>query len=215
MFIKICCISSKQEAELAISLGTSAIGLVSEMPSGPGVISEELISEIAGSVPKRIRTFLLTSKRDVGEVVRQHKKCMTNTIQLVDTLETGTYEELKSALPGVSLVQVVHITDEKSIKQAVDLKNEVDAILLDSGNADLRIKILGGTGNTHNWDISREIVKSVKLPVYLAGGLNPENVREAIEVVQPAGVDVCSGVRSKGRLDKSKLRNFITAVRQQ
>jgi len=213
MFIKICCISSKQEAELAISLGTSAIGLVSEMPSGPGVISEELISEIAASVPKRIKTFLLTSKRDVGEIVRQHKKCMTNTIQLVDTLETGTLEQLKSALPGVSLVQVVHITDEKSIKQAVDIKNKVDAILLDSGNANLRIKELGGTGNTHNWNISREIVKSVNLPVYLAGGLNPENVREAIKVVQPAGVDVCSGVRSKGKLDKSKLRNFITAVR--
>lgn len=213
MFIKICCIGSKQEAALAASLGASAVGLVSKMPSGPGVIPEELISEIASSVPGTMKTFLLTSLRNVEDIIKQQQRCNTNTIQLVDTLQNGTYEELKRELPEVTIVQVLHVIDETSLNEAGKLENNVDAILLDSGRPDLLTKELGGTGRTHNWEISREIVKAVNIPVYLAGGLNPENVKSAIKFVKPSGVDVCSGVRSNGKLDKSKLFNFISAVR--
>ena len=112
------------------------------------------------------------------------------------------------------IVQVIHVIGKESIEQALQVQDHVDAILLDSGNPKLAIKTLGGTGNTHDWQISRELVASVKVPVFLAGGLNAENVAEAINTVRPFGVDVCSGVRSNGKLDKQKLHAFMNAVKK-
>jgi phosphoribosylanthranilate isomerase len=210
--IKICCIQSIDEAQLAISIGASAIGLVSEMPSGPGVISEEQIEQIASSTPPTIGTFLLTSNINVDEIVSQQKRCKTNTIQLCDRLADGSHKELKYQLPGISIVQVVHIKGGESIEEAIKISGFVDALLLDSGNQELKIKELGGTGRTHNWDISRKIVERIRKPVFLAGGLNSTNIRLAIETVNPFGVDSCSGVRTDGKLDKFKLENFINKI---
>jgi len=208
--IKICCIQSIDEARLAIANGASAIGLVSEMPSGPGVISEEQIKIIASSTPPAIGTFLLTSKTNVEEIITQQKRCRTNTIQLCDRLLYGSHNELKNQLPGISIVQVIHVRGEESVEEAIKMSEFVDALLLDSGNQDLKIKELGGTGRTHNWEISKMIVEKIQKPVFLAGGLNSANIRQAIEIVQPYGVDLCNGVRTNGKLDKNKLENFIS-----
>lgn len=210
--VKICCISSLQEAELAIELGASAIGLVSEMPSGPGVISENLISEIATSVPKNIDTFLLTSKQSSKEIVEQLKRCKTNTVQIVDNLVSGSYSIIRNEIPKIKIVQVLHVQNEKSIEDALKIQNSVDAILLDSGNQNLEIKELGGTGKTHNWEISKAIVEQIKIPLYLAGGLNSQNIIEAITTVKPYGVDLCSSVRTNGKLDKQKLTEFFKTL---
>jgi phosphoribosylanthranilate isomerase len=105
------------------------------------------------------------------------------------------------------------VTGQESIEQAVGVHDDIDAILLDSGNPKAAIKTLGGTGNVHNWDISRDLVKAVKVPVFLAGGLNAGNVQDAIRHVQPFGVDICSGVRTNGKLDAEKLKAFVAAVR--
>lgn len=210
--VKICCISSLEEARLAIRYGASALGLVSEMPSGPGVISEALIAEIASNAPPGVTTFLLTSKQDAGEIIEQHRRCRTNCIQLVDQLLTGGYDELRAALPGISLVQVIHVTGEESIAQAEALAPEVDAILLDSGNPNLSAKELGGTGRTHNWAISHTIRERIGKPLFLAGGLRPENVRAAVETVAPYGLDICSGVRANGRLSESKVAALFQAL---
>lgn len=210
--VKICCISSLQEAELAIELGASAIGLVSEMPSGPGVISENLISEIASSVPKNIDTFLLTSKQSSKEIVEQLKRCKTNTVQIVDNLVSGSYSIIRNEIPKIKIVQVLHVQNEKSIEDALKIENYVDAILLDSGNQNLEIKELGGTGKTHNWEISKAIVEQIKIPLYLAGGLNSQNIIEAITTVKPYGVDLCSSVRTNGKLDKQKLTEFFKTL---
>ena len=207
--VKVCCISSVEEAQTAIRLGAFAIGLVSEMPSGPGVISEELIAEIAKSVPPEILTFLLTSKQSAKEIVEQHKRCGTNTIQIVDRLVEGTYEELKSELPGINIVQVIHVNDEASIDEAVQVSKHVDFILLDSGNQKLKIKELGGTGRTHDWTISKKIVDAVNVPVFLAGGIQPENIADAVNTVNPFGIDLCSGVRTNGNLDETKLSRLF------
>ncbi|MCX6169248.1 MAG: phosphoribosylanthranilate isomerase [Ignavibacteriales bacterium] len=208
--VKICCISSIEEARLAIKFGASAIGLVSEMPSGPGVISEELITEIAGQIPPGISTFLLTSKQSVEEIIGQQQRCKTNTIQICDKIVKGTYAELKNSLPGIKIVQVIHVSGEDSINEAVEVSKDIDALLLDSGNQKLEIKELGGTGRTHNWSISAKIVESVKIPVFLAGGLNAQNVADAVHQVKPFGVDLCSGVRTNGKLDEQKVKSFFT-----
>ena len=211
--VKICCIASIEEANIAIKYGALAIGLVSEMPSGPGVISEKTIKEIAAQTPPLISTFLLTSKQNVDEIIEQHYRCRTNTIQLCDRIITGTHLQLKKALPKIKIVQVIHVANDESINEAIEISYLVDAILLDSGNQKLATKELGGTGRAHDWAISRKIVESVNVPVFLAGGLNPQNIEDAILQVKPYGVDICSGVRTNSKLDEEKLKLFFDRVR--
>ena len=207
--VKICCIQSIAEAELAIACGADALGLVSEMPSGPGVISEARIAEIAAQVPAGIATFLLTSKKSVEDVLLQHRRCRTTTIQICDSLQPGDHATLKRALPEIEIVQAIHVNNESALHKARALAPHVEALLLDSGEPDARMKTLGGTGHTHNWLISARICRKIDKPVYLAGGLNPQNIGEAVETVQPFGVDVCSGVRRNGQLDQSLLKAFF------
>jgi phosphoribosylanthranilate isomerase len=212
--VKICCIASLEEADRAISLGVSALGLVSAMPSGPGPIAEDLIALIAATVPPGVAAFLLTSKQDAAGIVAQQRRTKTSTIQIVDEFPPAEYAILRKELPGIKLVQVVHVRDEHSIEKAMEVADHVDAILLDSGNPNLATKELGGTGRVHNWSISKTIREMVNVPIYLAGGLTSENVVRAIETVGPFAVDVCSGVRTNGRLDERKLSEFFKAVGQ-
>lgn len=210
--IKICCISSEEEARLAIALGADALGLVGKMPSGPGPIEDELIAAITRTIHPPIASFLLTSEQSSQKIIDHIRRTGANTVQIVDELTEGKYAHIREELPLLRLVQVIHVTGEESIDQALRVQDDIDAILLDSGNPKAAVKTLGGTGNTHNWDISRELVKAVKVPVFLAGGLNAGNVQEAIQKVKPFGVDLCSGVRTNGLLDAAKLEQFVTAV---
>ena len=210
--VKVCCIASVEEARAAVECGASALGLVSEMPSGPGVIPEELIAEIAARVPPPVATFLLTCRQDAASVVAQQRRCRVNTLQLCDRVPAEVYGELRAELPGVSLVQVVHVRGEESFEEAMNVARHVDALLLDSGKPDLAVKELGGTGRTHDWRVSRRVVEASPVPVFLAGGLKPENVAEAVSTVRPFGLDVCSGVRTDGRLDAEKLKRFFARL---
>jgi phosphoribosylanthranilate isomerase len=211
--VKVCCIASVDEARLAIAQGAAAIGLVSEMPSGPGVIPEALIAEIAAATSPGIGTFLLTCRQDADEIIAQQRRTLVNTVQICDDLAEGALQELRTALPGVSLVQVIHVDGDEAVARAVAVAPSVDAILLDSGNQKLAVKALGGTGRRHDWTISRRIRELVDVPVYLAGGLEAGNVAEAIATVGPFALDVCSGVRTEGRLDAARLEAFFAAVR--
>ncbi len=210
--IKVCCIADAQEAADAIAFGASAIGLVGDMPSGPGPISDREIFRIAQTVPPPIATFLLTSQQTSQGIIDHHRRTKTNTIQIVDELTDRAYHDIKAALPNVKLVQVIHVIGEESVDEAAELAEYVDAILLDSGNPKLAVKELGGTGRRHDWRLSKKIVETCGRPVFLAGGLNADNVRNAIETVQPFGVDLCSGVRTDGKLDLRKLEAFFDAV---
>lgn len=212
--VKICCISSRAEAKLAIDCGATAIGLVGSMPSGPGVISNDLIKDIAASISNSVSSFLLTSKVSANEIISHHKRVNTTTVQIVDKLREGSYADLRTKLTGVDIIQVIHVQDERSIEEAIAVSKYVDYILLDSGNPNLAVKELGGTGKVHNWEISKAIRERVEVPIYLAGGLNSTNVKEAIEFVRPYGVDLCSGVRTSGKLDRVKLVAFFRAIKE-
>lgn len=207
--VKICCIASIEEAWMAIDAGASAVGLVSAMPSGPGPIPESLIAEIAATIPPGVSSFLLTCLQDPDAIIVQQRRLGVNTIQICDRLPDGSHAQLRAALPGVSLVQVVHVTGPESVDEAIAVAPHVDAVLLDSGNQSLAIKELGGTGRTHDWNLSRQIREAIDVPMFLAGGLNPANVATAIRGVQPFGVDVCSGLRTNGELDPQKLKDFF------
>lgn len=212
--VKICCISSVEEAKLAIRYGADAVGLVGKMPNGPGPIEDELIADIAKTIHPPVASFLLTSEQSASSIIDHVKRVNTNTVQVVDELTDGTYDQIKKALPHLRIVQVIHVTGEESIDEALRVHNQVDAILLDSGNPKASIKTLGGTGIIHNWAMSRKIVEISSVPVFLAGGLHAVNVAEAITTVRPFAVDICSGVRTNGKLDAEKLNSFMTAVRR-
>ena len=211
--VKICCICSLEDAWTAINHGASALGLVSEMPSGPGVIPEALIAEITGRIPPFVSSVLLTSKRSPSEIIEQHRRCGTNAIQICDDLDPEGLDDVTRALPGVDIIRVIHVHGEDSIEEAETVSPHVAGILLDSGSKEGSVVELGGTGRTHNWNVSRRIVEAVEAPVILAGGLNPRNVAEAISLVKPYAVDVCSGVRTGGSLDSDKLQSVMIQVR--
>ncbi len=210
--VKICCMASAAEVRLAVSYGASAVGLISAMPSGPGVIADELIRELAAQVPPGVASFLLTCRADADEIITQQRDLRANTLQLCDRVASDAHRRLRAALPGIGLVQVIHVQSEASVEEALRVAPEVDALLLDSGNQQLAVKELGGTGRTHDWRLSRRIVEQAGKPVFLAGGLRVENVRTAIDEVGPYGVDLCTGVRTDGRLDERKLAAFCAQI---
>lgn len=212
MFVKVCCIASQQEAQLAVSAGASALGLVSAMPSGPGPIAEELIADIAAGVAPPTETFLLTALTDAEAIAEQHRRCGTTALQLVDHLPETELIRLRRLVPGVRLVQVIHVQGEGSVEEARAAAPLVDTLLLDSGNPGLAVKELGGTGRVHDWTHSRRICETAGVPVLLAGGLHPGNARAAIDQVRPSGLDICSGLRTGGRLDPAKLSAFFQAI---
>jgi phosphoribosylanthranilate isomerase len=210
--VKICCMSSADEVAQAVAAGADALGFVSAMPSGAGIIAEELIAALAARVPPAVASFLLTALTEADAIVAQQRRCRTSTLQLVDEIELGGHERLRAALPGIKIVQVLHVLGPQTIDRALALAPVVDAFLLDSGNPFASVKELGGTGRVHDWQVSGAIREQSGRPVFLAGGLRPGNVAEAIGVVRPYAVDVCSGVRTDGQLDRGKLDAFFAAV---
>jgi phosphoribosylanthranilate isomerase len=205
--------SSVEDVRLAVKYGADALGFVSAMPSGAGIIDESLIPVLTSVVPPGVGTFLLTSLFNSDDIISQIRRCRTNSVQLVDSVDTNVYEKIRQELPHIKIVQVIHVTGNNSVKEAETISAYVDALLLDSGNPNLKIKELGGTGRTHDWSVSKTICESVSKPVFLAGGLNPDNIEVAVQTVHPFGVDVCTGLRINGRLDEFKLKTFISKVR--
>jgi phosphoribosylanthranilate isomerase len=215
--VKVCCVASVEEALLALEAGARALGLVSAMPSGPGVIGDEAIAEIAAAVRQHAPgadTFLLTARTRAEAIAEQHAAAGTTTLQLVDHVPHDELRRLRALCPRVRLVQVIHVRDAGSVDEACAAAPYVDALLLDSGNPALAVKELGGTGRTHDWALSRRIREAVyPVPLFLAGGLHAGNVAEAIATVRPYGLDLCSKVRTEGRLDRARLEAFMAAVR--
>ena len=148
------------------------------------------------------------------QIVAQQRRCSANTLQLCDRVSSAVRVMLRRQLPGIRLVQVVHVGGRESIDEALEVQETADAILLDSGNQALAVKELGGTGRTHDWSVSAALREQIRVPVFLAGGLTPVNVRAAIAAVRPFAVDVCSGVRTDGRLDPVKLAAFAAAAKE-
>jgi len=210
--VKICCISTEEEAKIALEFGADVLGLVAKMPSRPGTIDDDLIAHIVQKIPSETLTFLLTPKTNPYEIIEHQRRAGTNCIQLVDMVKVEDYKILRDNLMNIKLIQVIHVIDEHSIEEAKHYAEVADMILLDSGNPNLLVKELGGTGRVHNWELSRKIVENTSKPVFLAGGLKPENIREAINIVKPYGVDICSGVRTDGKLDAERLERFFKAL---
>ena len=215
--LKVCCISTPHEAQLALEVGADVLGLVSAMPSGPGVIADDAITEIVASLPQGAEAFLLTSRTDAAGLIDQVRSSGVSTLQLVDAVTPDVLMQVRTAVDGVRLVQVIHVLDEASVAEAVAVLPLVDALLLDSGNPRLAVKELGGTGRVHDWRLSQQIrvaAANASKPLFLAGGIRRENLADSVTAVQPTGLDICSGVRTDGRLDAVKLRAFVAELQR-
>ena len=211
--VKICCMGSVAELRLAVQAGADAVGLVGEMPSGPGPISDALAAEIAAAAPPGVTPFVLSSRAD-GDALAAHARAVgVGVVQIVRHVDRAEHARLRRSAPGLKIVQVVHVEDEGSVDLARGYAETADALLLDSGRPGAAVEELGGTGRAHDWGLSRRIVEAVDVPVWLAGGLNPGNVADAIAQVRPFGVDLCSGLRPEGVLDAGLLSGFMNAVR--
>lgn len=218
---KICCMQSIDEADAAVAAGALAIGLVAEMPNGPGPIEDAAIARIAAHVRathgERLWTVLLTSRIDEHAIADHVATTGVNTVQIVDRPSAKTHAHLRRAHPSLRIIQVVHVENDGAIEEARRAGEAVDAILLDSGKPSAALRTLGGTGDVHDWSVSRRVVETCGRPVFLAGGLNPANVAEAVRHVRPFGVDICSGLRDRERgyaLNADKLAAFAAALRE-
>jgi phosphoribosylanthranilate isomerase len=207
--VKVCCIASPEEARLAVSFGVTAVGMVDETPSGEGRIPVETIAEIVQSVPRTTGTFVLTAATDVDRLEELYHTTGVNTVQLWDPLQPGDYERLREKAPGIFIAQSVHVMQSMVLDSTREIARHVDALVLDSGDAEPPFRWQNPAGQTHDWELSRRISEAIHLPILLAGGLTPDNVGQAIRVVRPYGVDVCSGVRKDGRLDQRLLVAFV------
>lgn len=206
--------ASPEEVQLAIRAGADAVGFVGAMPTGSHSIDDDTIASLAAIVPPPIATFLLTSELTAAAIARHVERTHPCVVQIVPHISMAEAATLAGLLPGIRRVQVIHVEDERVLAMIEGYAPHVQAFLLDSGRPSLAVPQFGGTGRTHDWRISAEFVRRSPLPVFLAGGLTPANVGEAIRRVRPFGVDVCSGVRTAGRLDPGKVAAFIEAVRQ-
>jgi len=210
--VKVCCIASPDEARLAVSFGVAAVGMVDETPSGEGRIPVETIAEIVQAVPRTTGTFVLTATTDVDRLEALYRTTGVNTVQLWEPLEPGEYERLREKAPGIFIAQSVHVMADEALDSAREIARHVDALVLDSGDTEPPFRWQNPAGQTHDWELSRRISDAIHLPILLAGGLTQDNVGQALRIVRPYGVDVCSGVRKDGRLDQSLLVAFLEAV---
>lgn len=195
MLIKICCIQNDTEVEMAAAAGATHVGLVAAMPSGPGPIAADRIAEIVGAVPTGVTAVLLTAHTDADSIIEHARTTGVTAVQIVGEVPADVRLSIKAAAGSIDILQVVHVGGPEALEQAQPAAVGSDFVLLDSGRPSALVPELGGTGRTHDWAVSAQIVSRLDVPVFLAGGLGPENVAEAIRTVRQAGVDLCSGIR--------------------
>ncbi len=207
--VKICGITRIEDLKAACSLGTDAVGFIVDAPKSPRNLSLEAAKKLITAVPIFVKTVLVTVLKDPERIVSLYESLKPDVIQV----HGGNLEMiriLKRILPEARLIGTVPIKSEAEIQTIVKLTQFFDAILVDSYVADK----FGGTGVTHDWRITACIRDALyPKPLILAGGLKPENVKEAIRIVRPYAVDVSSGVEVKpGLKDPEKIKTFIEAV---
>lgn len=202
--VKICGNRTLSDALISCHSGADAIGLI----HGVNYLTEDEVSltnasQILKKVPVFVDVVLVTHFVLANQILDIYEQIPTSSIQLQDNISEKEINIIKDKLVYVKLIKAVHVTGSDSIKMAQDYSNFFDAILLDTKIGSR----IGGTGKTHDWRISREIVQSIKRDVILAGGLTIENVEQAIKYVNPYGVDVNSGVD-----DINGDKNLETAI---
>lgn len=214
MRVKICGIKNVEDALKSVEYGADAIGvLVGQEHNSKDFISIKTAKKIIESLPPLVSSVLVTHINNSEEISHMIKTIGVTTVQLHSDIDIQGIEKIKFNCPNVKIIKLVHVIDEKSMQQVDFFANSSDAILLDTINN--VTDQVGGTGKTHNWEIDRKIVEHTNAKIIIAGGLNPNNIKEAIHKIKPYGVDVNTGVQNKNGLkDYEKLKEFIRNAKE-
>lgn len=208
MKVKICGVRTPEDALKCVEAGADAVGML--LARSPRRITIEQAKAIAKTLPPSVRPVIVMMPSTVDEAVEAAHAIQPGAIQLQGDEPPGMVAEIKRALPGTCIVKAVHVGEGRELEKAMEYEKVADAILLDTMSPNR-----GGSGATHDWNISRSIAASVRKPVILAGGLNPDNVAAAVREVGPYAVDVASGVEGEGRVkDLELVKAFIANAKE-
>ncbi len=208
MKVKICGIRNERDLAVALNAGADAVGFITDVPvDSPRKISLPEASKLISKVPVFVTSVLVIMPENAEQAIKMIHAAEPAAVQIHNVMELSELKKIKGT--GVKLIKTLNVSPGTElndlIKQAGRLKGTVDALLLDTAVEGKS----GGTGLAHNWDLSSELVLHAGMPVILAGGLNPENVRDAVKIVRPYAVDTASGVETDGRKDEKKILAFI------
>lgn len=209
--VKICGITNEKDALDAAKLGADFAGFLVEIGFSEDTVKIEEAKKIIKRLPLEVTPVFVTYLQKAEPIIEIAKEINPQVIQLHNMIELKEIGKIRKVLPKIKITKSVPVADGSALKEAKKYEKYVDYILLDTKGKHGR----GGTGKTHDWDISAKIVKEVKKPVFLAGGLDPGNVEEAIKTVKPFAVDVNSGVKAKPRVkDYEKMKLFIEKAKK-
>jgi phosphoribosylanthranilate isomerase len=209
--VKICGITREEDLAFAVAAGADAVGFLVGVPSSPRNLTLERAERLLRQVPVFVDSVVVTAPQSIDELVEICEKLKPTAIQIHGKKDFEA-SEIRERLKDTRLIKTVYVTEDALNETAVEELKTFDAVLLDSFTKGQ----YGGTGRVHDWNLSRKIKEAVApLPVILAGGLKPENVKEAILTVQPYAVDVASGVESRPAVkDHEKIRAFIENAKE-
>jgi phosphoribosylanthranilate isomerase len=209
--VKICGLTREEDLAVAVAAGADAVGFLVGVPSSPRNLTLERVETLLGQVPVFIDSVVVTAPKSIewlGEVCERLKP---SVIQIHGKEQLDSSEAHKK-IRCTRLIKTVYVKEEALNEEIIEDLKTFDAVLLDSFSK----RQYGGTGKTHDWTLSKQIKEAVApVPVVLAGGLKPENVKEAILAVEPYAVDVASGVETiPGVKDHRKVRAFVDNAKQ-
>jgi phosphoribosylanthranilate isomerase len=212
MKVKICGIRTEHDLNVTINSGADAVGFITDVPvDSPRKITLAEASRLILKVPVFVTSVLVIMPENAQQAVRMIQAARPVAVQIHNGLPLS--ELVKIRKTGVKLIKTIQVYRNAQadilLKQIKELFGVADAVLLDTA---LDGKT-GGTGVLHNWEVSSKVVLNTGIPVILAGGLKPENVREAVRYVRPYAVDTASGVETGGKKDEKKVMDFMNNAR--
>jgi phosphoribosylanthranilate isomerase len=212
MKVKICGIKTEHDLKMAINAGADAVGFITEVPvDSPRKISISEASSLISKVPVFVTSVLVIMPGNAYEAINMIHEAKPTAVQIHNALPLAELRKIRET--GVRIIKTIPVSEHADTEMLIELIKDfsgiADAVLLDTA-IDGKT---GGTGVSHNWELSGKVVASAGMPVILAGGLTPLNVSEAVQCVRPYAVDTASGVETDGKKDEKKVIDFINNAR--
>ncbi len=209
--VKICGITREEDLAVAVSAGADAVGFLVGVPASPRNLTPERAETLLRQVPVFVDSVVVTAPQSIEGLAEVCETLKPTAIQ-IHGKKSFDASEVREMIKGTRLIKTIYVTKDALNQAAIEELKAFDAVLLDSCSKGQ----YGGTGKVHDWVLSRQIREAVApLPVILAGGLKPENVKEAVQTVQPYAVDVASGVELRPAIkDHEKVRAFVENAKE-